>query len=151
METGTARRSAAPGGFVGILTVRLKSGADILDPDLKSTKASNIIDPYVVTSIEDHTFRSKACSRTKVGPAAAGAAAAVRALLLPRPPRVVLNTNVLCCAGRLPRRNRPLLQSYKYIYSCCRHCQLIIYIPAPEGPDVGRADAYIHTHIHTYI
>ena len=49
---------------VGILTVVLNSGADIVDPSQKAL-FSNIIDPYVVTSIENHTFRSKTCSRTK--------------------------------------------------------------------------------------
>ena len=50
---------------VGILSVWLMSGTDILDPAVKSIKASSIVDPYVLTSIGNHTFRSKTCSRTK--------------------------------------------------------------------------------------
>ena len=64
LEIGQTFKNQNSVTTVGILTVVLNSGADIVDPSQKAL-FSNIIDPYVVTSIENHTFRSKTCSRTK--------------------------------------------------------------------------------------
>jgi Ca2+-dependent lipid-binding protein len=50
---------------VGVLTVWLMSGADIGEHSKKAHKISDVCDPYVVTTLGTHSFRSKTCSRNK--------------------------------------------------------------------------------------